>query len=229
MREPKAPALQWYPGDWQRDTALRSCSLAARGLWAEMLWTMHDGEPRGFLRAGARRLDSVEIIARMAGAAPGEDVAALLSELEEAGVLSRDAGGTIYSRRMVRDTKLQDARRAAGAKGGQTTQEKIRELTQIHAERAAEKTMRRTTRTAAPAEAETALAAAKDAGLKAVRAMTALHGDAREEALADIRAAKSGEVVAACVSSAEQLNKRAAVELEFSTPAASGKSAAAGA
>jgi len=31
----KRPAFQFYPGDWRRDTALQSVSLAARGLWIE--------------------------------------------------------------------------------------------------------------------------------------------------------------------------------------------------
>jgi hypothetical protein len=52
----KRPAFQWYPGDWRRDTALQSCSIAARGLWVEMLNLMHDGEPYGHLTAGGVQL-----------------------------------------------------------------------------------------------------------------------------------------------------------------------------
>lgn len=223
MREAKAPALQWYPGDWQRDSALRSCSLAARGLWSEMLWTMHDGQPRGYLRAGARRLDSVAVIARMAGAGPDENVAGLLAELEEAGVFSRDDGGTIFCRRMVRDTKLQDVRREAGAKGGATTQEKLREMAQRAADKGsrkggavrASKKQRRT-----EPEPDTKLAAAKAAGLEAVRGMRLLHSEVVDEALEDIRGAKTAEEVDACVSTVEQLSKRAEIEAGFASPSA---------
>ena len=220
MREAKAPALQWYPGDWQRDTALRSCSLAARGLWAEMLWTMHDGKPRGSLQAGARRLDSVAVIARMAGAGPDENVAGLLAELEEAGVFSRDDGGTIFCRRMVRDTKLQDVRREAGAKGGATTQEKLREMAQRAADNSGKKGRAMKARKERTAEPDTKLAAAKAAGLEAVRGMRLLHSDVVDEALEDIRCAKTAEEVDACVSTVEQLSKRAEIEAGFAAPAA---------
>lgn len=50
----KRPAFQFYPGDWQRDAALRSCSVPARGLLIEMICIMHDAEPYGHLRVNGK-------------------------------------------------------------------------------------------------------------------------------------------------------------------------------
>lgn len=211
VTQQKAPALQWYPGDWQRDTALRSCSLAARGLWVEMLNVMHDGAPRGTMRAGDRRLDSPDVISRMAGASPSEDVAALLAELESAGVYSREPDGTIYSRRMVRDTKLQEVRREAGSKGGATTQQKLREYVAAK-EEATPAAPAKAQRPRAAAVNLTTLAEAKSAGLAAIRSFVHLHADVKAEAVADVRNAERVNEIDACVAAARQLHLRGEIE-----------------
>jgi len=110
------PSFQFYPGDWLRDTAVRSCSVAARGLWADMLCFMHNGEPYGHLKVKGKVIDEVNL-ARMAGVNLAE-TRRLLKELERAGVFDRGPGAVIISRRMVRDEKLRSARAAGGKKGG---------------------------------------------------------------------------------------------------------------
>ena len=38
--------MQWYPGDWLKDPAVRMCSPAARGVWFDLLnvmWTHNEG------------------------------------------------------------------------------------------------------------------------------------------------------------------------------------------
>lgn len=112
----KRPASQYYWGDWRRDTALQSCSLAARGLWHEMNCLMHDCEPYGHLMVGASPMQPAQL-ARLVGVA-AKECAALLAELESAQVFSRrESDGAIYSRRMVRDEDLRE-RRAAGGQAG---------------------------------------------------------------------------------------------------------------
>ena len=54
----KRPAFQFYPGDWLRDTGLRSCSAAARGLWMDILCFMHKGSPYGYLKLNRRFVGS---------------------------------------------------------------------------------------------------------------------------------------------------------------------------
>jgi hypothetical protein len=93
--------MKFWPQDWQRDPALRCCSLAARGLWLELMCLAHDAEPYGHILIAGRQ-PSISDIAAIAGTTPGE-AKALLTELKNAAVFSRTEGGIIFSRRMVKD------------------------------------------------------------------------------------------------------------------------------
>lgn len=112
----KAPSFQFYPGDWLHDSALRLISVGARGLWIDMMCVMHQSEPYGYLKVNHKVILPVNL-ARIVGLSLPE-TEGYLSELEEAGVFSRDADGAIYSRRMVRDEELRQKRRAGGTLGG---------------------------------------------------------------------------------------------------------------
>jgi hypothetical protein len=112
----KRPAFQFYPADWRKDSALQSCSLPARGLWWELICIMHECEPYGSLSINGKPIQLPQI-ARLVGETP-ETVQALLDELEEAGVFSRDPDRTIFSRRMRRDEYIRDVRAQAGKLGG---------------------------------------------------------------------------------------------------------------
>ena len=97
-------SLFWFkfePRAWRADLELRSCTLAARGLWIEMLALMHESNRRGYLEVSGKA-PSPEQLAMLVGCLPKE-VSRLLQELEDAGVLSREPSGTIYSPRMVRE------------------------------------------------------------------------------------------------------------------------------
>jgi HNH endonuclease len=110
------PWMKFYPSDWRADPALRSCTIAARGLWVEMLCIMHEATPYGSLLINGARVDKKRLAA-LAGIMERE-CTVLLLELEGFGVFSRDDDGTIYSRRMRRDYEkaLEDKRN--GGKGG---------------------------------------------------------------------------------------------------------------
>lgn len=112
----KRPAFQFYPGDWLRSTDLRSCSVAARGLWMDMLCLMHEGTPYGYLRVGNKDI-LPPILAKMVGETV-ENVEIWLKELENSGVFSRkpEKTGCIYSRRMVKDEKVRESRANGGIK-----------------------------------------------------------------------------------------------------------------
>lgn len=112
----KRPAFQFYPGDWFRDTGLRSCSVAARGVWVDLLCAMHDGEPYGHLSVNGQPLTDQQA-AKIVGVTPAV-YRRCLAELERAGVSSRTPEGTLFSRRMVRDEEVRERRAAGGILGG---------------------------------------------------------------------------------------------------------------
>ena len=118
----KRPSFQYYPGDWVRSLDIRSCSLAARGLWLEMMNLMHEAEPYGYLVINNKPI-SLPVLARMVGATQSE-IEPLLDELEALGVYSKDENGAIYCRRMVRDEKFRRTRASNGKLGGYHTHKK---------------------------------------------------------------------------------------------------------
>ncbi len=103
MSASRRPWMKWNPSDWRADQAVQSCSLAARGLWLEMLGLMHEAEPYGYLILNGQSIPT-EQLARLVRADSAE-VENLIAELESVGVFSRDRKGQIYSRRMIRDEK----------------------------------------------------------------------------------------------------------------------------
>jgi hypothetical protein len=115
----KRPAFMFYPADWRKDPALRVCSVAARGLWMDMLCLMHESEPYGYLVVNGEPVSDAEL-ARLVGE-PLAVVRKLLKELEARNVFSRTEKGVIYSRRFVRDEATRSARAAGGKLGGNPT------------------------------------------------------------------------------------------------------------
>jgi hypothetical protein len=112
----KRPAFQFYPADWRKDASLQLCSIAARGLWIEMLCIAHECEEYGKLQQNGMGF-SHQTLGKLAGLSP-QTCKKLLGELERNGVFSRDNDGAIYSRRMIRDEHIRKIRAEAGIKGG---------------------------------------------------------------------------------------------------------------
>ena len=112
----KRPSFQFYPSDWLRDTALRTCSVSARGLWIDMICYMHEGTPYGYLKVNDKVILPSNLAA-MCGATL-ENVEGWLKELETAGVFKRDENGVIHSKRMIRDEEIRNSRASGGKLGG---------------------------------------------------------------------------------------------------------------
>lgn len=109
------PWFKFYPSAWRSDPALRVCTAGARGLWIEMLCLMHEAVPRGSLLINGKQVSEAQL-ASLCGL-PVKDTKALIAELENAGVFSREDNGTVYSRKMRRDDE-KAARDKANGKGG---------------------------------------------------------------------------------------------------------------
>ena len=117
MPSKKLPAFQFYPGDWMKDPALRACSLAARGLWMDILCLMFESDRRGYLIHKNGNPISTEQLARMTGC-PVEQTAELMEELITCGVITETQDGVPYSKRMVRDEQKRTLCSEAGKRGG---------------------------------------------------------------------------------------------------------------
>lgn len=111
------PWFKFFPSSWRSDPALRSCCLAARGLWMELLALMHEGQPRGHLRLSIGEPIARSSLAALTGVSPLE-LETLLAELQAAGVFSVDEDGVIFSRRMVRDEEKARRDSEHGRRGG---------------------------------------------------------------------------------------------------------------
>ena len=116
------PSWQWYPSDWLEEPGLKLCSLAAKGLWMDLLCYMFKMQNRGYLRIRGKQLGSKEV-AQLTGYTEAEAKQAL-TELDTYGVSETTADGCIYSRRMVRDEKQRQSKVEAGRKGGRVSKPK---------------------------------------------------------------------------------------------------------
>jgi hypothetical protein len=104
-RSKKLHWIKYYPSDWQAEPTLRTCSLASKGLWIEMLGLMAHSVRHGYL-CKMNSLDPMppEDLAKFI-AQPLDEIMRLLQELEGNGVFSRTCDGLIYSRRLLKDAK----------------------------------------------------------------------------------------------------------------------------
>lgn len=99
----KKPWMKFYPADWRSDPRLRTCSIAARGLWIEMIAIAHEATPYGHVLIHGKAPD-LAALSRVVGVGEAE-CRSLIEELSDNGVFSQTRNGTFYSRRMVRDEK----------------------------------------------------------------------------------------------------------------------------
>lgn len=113
----KYPYIKFYFRDWQSNSELQSCSIAARGVWIELMCIMAQCERFGYLERDGKPIDTGTISRLIRVDNP--TLNPLLSELESAGVFSRcGLTGAIFSRRMVRDFETAQKFCEFGRKGG---------------------------------------------------------------------------------------------------------------
>ena len=124
MTQKKLPAVMFYTGDWLKEPTLRATSLAARGLWIDMLCFMHESPRRGYLMLTREVPMQACHLARAAGT-DLDTCEILLGELERNGVLSivdledlDDHSSAFASRRMIRDETTRQKLSEAGKRGG---------------------------------------------------------------------------------------------------------------
>lgn len=111
--------LRWFrfcPTEYVADTNLMSCSLAAQGLWMQLICMMTQSERYGVLMLHGKPTDLGDL-ARLLRVKV-RIVAPLMAELDRQGVYSIDPDGYVFSRRMVREYSQDQADRVFGKQGG---------------------------------------------------------------------------------------------------------------
>ena len=117
MSYSKSPWLKFEPTAWRNDIGLQSCSLAAQGLWINLMCFMHESPDYGNLILSGGVNPEVNLH-KLIGL-PQNEITLLLDELETNGVFSRrDNDSIIFSRKMVRDYARSQQSRLNGKKGG---------------------------------------------------------------------------------------------------------------
>jgi len=98
--------VKFYPADYKGDESLSACSIAARGLWMEMLTVMFASEPPGYMvwRNG-KPIPETKLRKTLRLLETPEEIVAALRELEENYVFSRTPEGVIFCRRIVREAE----------------------------------------------------------------------------------------------------------------------------
>jgi hypothetical protein len=97
----KIPALNFYPGDWFRETGLSMTDLKTKGAWIEMLLRMFDAPERGKLQG------TPEDFCQMLHCSD-DDFSHIINEIKSkkiADVTFHDGIVTVINRRMRRDEK----------------------------------------------------------------------------------------------------------------------------
>lgn len=107
------PYLPLYTGDWKKDPKLSMCSPSTRGIWIDLLCSLHD--------ARISQLTAMpEQFARLCRCDTGSMLAGLL-ELQSTGaanVSEREGSFTVVCRRMKKAEELSQQRALSGSKGG---------------------------------------------------------------------------------------------------------------
>jgi hypothetical protein len=119
----KNPSATFYWKDWEEDPALRSCSLAAQGLWMRLLCVAARSPELGVVLIAGQdcRIANLPLaLARVVGEVP-EVLTRLIDELVGSGAASLDKAGRLYCRRMVRAAALSKKRARSGALGAAVT------------------------------------------------------------------------------------------------------------
>lgn len=119
----KNPSDTWFYNDWENDPELKSCSLAAQGLWMRLLCIAARSPERGVVQIGSLDFSHPNGLQQIAAAVgrSQEEIAPLIDELVSSRAASLDRKKRITNRRMVRAAKTSKARSRSGKNGADVT------------------------------------------------------------------------------------------------------------
>ncbi len=114
------PYLPLYTGDWKKDPQLSMCSAATRGIWIDLLCSIHDGR----IGQVTGTADQLSRLGRC-DAASMTDALHDLQANQAASISERNGVFTVICRRMKKACEISLVRQQAGGKGGSKTASKI--------------------------------------------------------------------------------------------------------
>lgn len=119
----KNPSTTFYFNDWENDPELKTCSLAAQGLWMRLLVIAARSPEHGVVQIGDLTCSLPDGLAHIALAVgrPLPEIAPLIDELLSSGAASQDRKKRITCRRMIRAAALSGKRAISGRKGAEVT------------------------------------------------------------------------------------------------------------
>jgi len=97
----KLPSFKFYPGDWLKDPSLAFCSPATRGVWMDLLCSMHELDHCGVITGTRKQIAQLT-------RCPIEQLDNILTELSEtktADVTVSHENVTVVNRRMKKEYK----------------------------------------------------------------------------------------------------------------------------
>ena len=97
---PKFPSFNFYPGDWLKDPELSICSLAARGMWIDVICLMFECRPRGYLFSNGRPWTLEQTACAIRG--DWQENLRALKELVQNGVMKQDKKRRFFSKKLVK-------------------------------------------------------------------------------------------------------------------------------
>ncbi len=116
IKEDNRPGFYFFCNDWMSDTGLQSCSLAAKGLWIEMINLMWVSPKRGYLLLQNANKPDIKQLAHLVRSTVVQ-VEELLVELCQNMVYSTDENGVIYCRKILKMEHIRQVRSEAGMQG----------------------------------------------------------------------------------------------------------------
>lgn len=102
----------FYPEDWLDDAKLKHCSLAAKGMWIDLLCHMHRGDIYGYMIFSTKVMTRYDIqkVLKVSNQQVFDEA---FDELFEKGIILQDTNnGAYYSKRMLQEHK-KDKRKAS--------------------------------------------------------------------------------------------------------------------
>jgi len=125
LKRVKLPWQKWHWDEWFTSVDVQSLPRDTRTVWFEMLGRMWKSSERGFLTINGKPMSDTVLASLLGFGSDVEECGKHLKLIEDAGLFSRrESDSAIFSRKILHDEGLREAKATAGRHGGLATQRK---------------------------------------------------------------------------------------------------------